>query len=240
MNRRVLYVVLALVVVVAVGFLALIWMDMRHSATGPGRGAPDGNHGPVVVAPGPSKPPQQPQPTGAVNAACGALGVSCASAYFGEWSWPADGSCHAIERNGFPEPDPRCTPGGSVPGLTAETLRSPDWRTKCIRNCQSSEKQKHVTYAWYSLPAPTNNSGATQVCELDHLVPLELGGADGLGNIWPQCGPEDVVLRARYFKQKDLVENYLAREVRAGRMDLDRAQRGIAADWTQYLQAAVQ
>jgi hypothetical protein len=30
---------------------------------------------------------------------------------------------------------------------------------------------------------PHGNSGSNQVCELDHLVPLELGGADGLGNI---------------------------------------------------------
>jgi hypothetical protein len=73
---------------------------------------------------------------------------------------------------------------------------------------------------------------------LDHLVPLELGGADGLGNIWPQCGPDDVRLRDRYFKRKDQVENYLAAKVRAGQMSLDEAQRGIAADWTQSLDAS--
>jgi hypothetical protein len=70
------------------------------------------------------------------------------------------------------------------------------------------------------------------------LISLELGGADTLENIWPQCGPKGVVLRNRYFKQKDIVENYLAREVKAGRMDLSEAQRGIAQDWTQYLDAA--
>lgn len=42
-----------------------------------------------------------------------------------------------------------------------------------------------------------------QTCELDHTVPLELGGAVGMGNIWPECGPADVTLRERYFKQKD-------------------------------------
>ena len=61
--------------------------------------------------------------------------------------------------------------------------------------------------------------------KLDHLVPLELGGSDGLGNIWPECGPDDVILRERYFRQKDHVENYLATEVRSGRMSLDSAQR---------------
>jgi hypothetical protein len=73
------------------------------------------------------------------------------------------------------------------------------------------------------------------VCELDHLVPLELGGENRLGNIWPQCGPNENALRDRYFKRKDRVEGYLAAKVRAGDMPLEEAQRGIAADWTQYL-----
>ena len=71
-------------------------------------------------------------------------------------------------------------------------------------------KQKPVTYAWYGMTAPAENNGQKQVCELDHLVPLELGGADGLGNIWPQCGPDESALKSRFFKRKDLAENYLA------------------------------
>lgn len=73
------------------------------------------------------------------------------------------------------------------------------------------------------------------MCELDRLVPLELGGADGLGNIWPQCGPDGATLNERYFKAKDCVENFLAGEVSAGRTSFYDAQRGIAEDWTQYL-----
>ncbi len=76
------------------------------------------------------------------------------------------------------------------------------------------------------------------MCELDHLVPLELGGADGLGNIWPECGPANAPLARRNFKIKDRVENYLAAQVRAGRMPLAEAQRGIAGDWSRYLAAA--
>jgi hypothetical protein len=122
--------------------------------------------------------------------------------------------------------------------MTAETLRDPAWRTKCIRNCQSSEQQKHVAYEWYGVSRPADNQGANQVCELDHLVPLELGGADGLGNIWPECGPDSVTLRERYFKQKDVVENYLAAKVKKGEMPLGEAQKGIATDWVQYLDIA--
>jgi hypothetical protein len=170
-----------------------------------------------------------------VGGSCEMLGVSCGSKYFATWRWPENGSCAVSLRNGYPIPDARCTPGGIVPNLTIDVLRDPAWRTKCIRNCQSSESQKHITYEWYGLPTPADNKGPTQVCELDHLVPLELGGADGLGNIWPECGPDESTLRDRYFKRKDRVEGYLAAKVRAGEMPLEEAQRGIAVDWTQYI-----
>ena len=93
-------------------------------------------------------------------------------------------------------------------------------------------------YSWYRLLHPVHNDGQDKICELDHLVPLELGGADTLDNIWHQCGPNAVGLRERYFKIKDIVENYLTAMVKAGKMDLDEARKGIAIDWTQYLQAA--
>jgi hypothetical protein len=64
--------------------------------------------------------------------------------------------------------------------------------------------------------------------------------ASSLDNIWPQCGPPGVPLAQRYFKQKDIVENYLAWRVRHGEMNLGQAQRGIATDWTQYLAVAKQ
>jgi hypothetical protein len=164
--------------------------------------------------------------------------VICETQYFADWTEPAMGACKVRMSNGYPVPDAKCTPGGANPSVTLDVLRDPAWRTKTVRNCASSEAQKHVAYRWYDIEKPQVNSNQNQVCELDHLVPLELGGADGLGNIWPQCGPDAVSLNQRYFKQKDHVENYLAEEVKAGRMALGEAQRGIAKDWTQYLNDA--
>ena len=66
-----------------------------------------------------------------------------------------------------------------------------------------------------------------------HLVPLELGGADSLDNIWPQCGPFSATGMAVYFKQKDKVEDYLTTMVKTGKMELREAQEGVARDWTQ-------
>jgi len=169
---------------------------------------------------------------------CDVNGVTCSSQYFAAWQRPTDGGCTLDTRNGYQVPDPHCTPGGIDTSVTVEVLRNPDWRTRCIRNCESSEAQKHVTYGWYNAFKPKINSQQNQICELDHLVPLELGGADGLGNIWPECGPNDTVLKERYFKIKDRVENYLADEVKQGHMPLAAAQHGIAEDWTQFLPAA--
>ncbi len=173
------------------------------------------------------------------EASCDGLSLTCTSEYFVQWQEPAEGACAVQTRPGsYPLPDGRCTPGGINPSITENVLRDPRWRTRCTRNCQVDEADKHAAYAWYGIPRPRHNEGENQVCELDHLVPLELGGADGLGNIWPECGPDDAALRERYFKVKDRVENYLADEVRAGRMPLEQAQRGIASDWTRYLAAA--
>lgn len=176
--------------------------------------------------------------TGQRTEGCSDLGLSCSSDYIRSWQPPDEGTCTVSMRNGYPIPDPRCTPGGINPSITAEMLRDTDFRTRCVRNCATSEAEKHVTYKWYGIQKPRSNSGDHQVCELDHLVPLELGGSDGLGNIWPQCGPDSTVLQDRYFKIKDRVENYLADEVKAGRIPVDAAQRGIASDWTQFLPAA--
>ena len=172
---------------------------------------------------------------------CDALGVTCTSEYLAQWREPEDGACAVRNRPGsYPLPDARCTPGGINPSVTEGVLRDPRWRTRCTRNCQVDEADKHAAYAWYGIARPRRNEGENQVCELDHLVPLELGGADGLGNIWPECGPDEAALPERYFKIKDRVESYLADEVRAGRMPLAEAQHGIASDWTRYLPAANQ
>lgn len=99
-------------------------------------------------------------------------------------------------------------------------------------------KAEALVYAWYAMRRPRYNADNAQVCELDRLIPLELGGADGLGNMWPQCGPDSADLNQRYFRVKDRVERYLAAEVGSGRMSLREAQSRIASDWTQNIAAA--
>jgi len=147
---------------------------------------------------------------------------------------PPSQGCTTRTSNGFPIPDPNCTPGAINPTLTIEVLRDPGFTDRCVRDAATNEEEKATTYEWYNLPHPSDNSGENQICELDHLISLELGGADTLDNIWPQCGPSGVVLPQRFFKEKDTVENFLAMQVKEGRMELSEAQKSIATDWTQF------
>jgi hypothetical protein len=224
MFRRSLFVrfVVGVLIVGAVSFFFI-----RNQGRGPGREERR------------EYPRESRRPEARGGESAGAAGhVICETQYFADWTEPGAGKCAVRMRNGYPVPDAKCTPGGVNPSVTIDVMRDPTWRTKTVRNCASSEAEKHVAYRWYDIEKPQVNSNENQVCELDHLVPLELGGADGLGNIWPQCGPDAVTLNQRYFKQKDHVENYLAEEVKAGRMPLIEAQLGIATDWTQYLSDA--
>ena len=139
---------------------------------------------------------------------------------------PPTHACHARMSHGLPIPDPTCSPGATNPTITIQILRTATqppatgFRTSCVRDKATSAHAKAATYDWYGVPHPAHNTGASQTCELDHIVSLELGGADTLDNIWPECGPPGVALNDRYFKQKDLVENYLAAQVHTGAMTL--------------------
>lgn len=148
---------------------------------------------------------------------------------------PVAHTCSIGERNKFQIPDPKCTPGAINPSLTLEVLTDPDFRTACLRDEATSAEKKKETYAFYGITEPRENSGKNQTCELDHFISLELGGADTLDNIWPQCGPDGAELEERDFKQKDMVEDYLAFLVKNRRMSLGDAQKGIVQDWTQFL-----
>jgi hypothetical protein len=161
------------------------------------------------------------------------------------WTPPSDGDCHPGVSNGFPIPDPKCTPGAYNTTLSIKVLSHNGFTTKCVRDKATKPAEKDKTYGWYGITKPPNNTGKNQVCEKDHLVSLQIGGADTLDNIWPQCGPDGVTLNERYFKIKDEVENFVAVPFRKGdtelvlddgtHLSLADVQNQIAKDWTFFL-----
>lgn len=96
----------------------------------------------------------------------------------------------------------------------------------------TTEKMKNEVYAAYGVdkhrPLPGAGSGTFKapLYEIDHLISLELGGADDVDNLWPQPYYQHPGAR-----EKDTVENWLHRQVCSGKMDPQEAQRSIATDW---------
>jgi hypothetical protein len=76
--------------------------------------------------------------------------------------------------------------------------------------------------ARYRLPWSRRNE-----FKIDHLIPLELGGADTIDNLWPQS------VRAKPYgaDRKELLTEVLLTRIRAGQMTLTQAQEQISQDW---------
>ncbi len=128
-------------------------------------------------------------------------------------------SCHARDRGKLP--DPACTPGSIDPAVTQRDIRSTICRagwTARVRppEAQTERAKYHVAYPAYHLLASDGS-------ELDHLVPLELGGSNDITNLWPEVG--------RIPNPKDSVEDALNHAVCDGRVRLAAAQNAIASDW---------
>jgi hypothetical protein len=120
-------------------------------------------------------------------------------------------------------PDRRCSPGAYDTGLTAAVLCSPGFRTSRIRNVSQATKAQ-VERA-YGLPARLYGRSL----EIDHIVPLELGGSNAVANLYPEPGAG-----AHGYRDKDRLENRLHALVCAGQIGLRDAQARIAANWRQF------
>jgi len=130
-------------------------------------------------------------------------------------------SCHARGSGTRLLPDRHCTPGAVDPAVTSATLDRTICRTgytKTVRPpVDQTEPAKHRMYKAYGIPESTTS-------ELDHLVPLELGGSNDITNLWIETGEQP--------NPKDRVENDLRRAVCDHRVSLTDAQAAIAIDWT--------
>jgi hypothetical protein len=65
--------------------------------------------------------------------------------------------------------------------------------------------------------------------EIDHLIPLCLGGSDDFSNLWPQ--PRRSIEPKWNAEAKDRLERRLCEMVCAGQLDISTAQEAIAQDW---------
>lgn len=131
-------------------------------------------------------------------------------------------------------PDATCTPGATDPAVTQANIGS----TICVRG-YTTRVRPPVSYTdplKRQLMARYGSSGSATAYELDHLIPLEVGGSPtSVHNLWPQSRDTHPG-----SPEKDRLENWLRDQVCGGRMTLADAQRSIAADWVRTWQQAGQ
>jgi len=120
--------------------------------------------------------------------------------------------------HGEPLNDLRITPGLTFHAAVATICRS-GYSTR-VRDVPESEKRR--VYAEYGITHHT-----TGQYEIDHLISLELGGSNAMGNLWPQLNDHP----HGYLNSKDILENRLHALVCAGKVSLRRVQALIARNW---------
>ena len=132
---------------------------------------------------------------------------------------------HYRHRDGWLLPDSILTPGKVAIRDTqtvCHTLTSTERHTR-----ESLKEHIREEYGGPAHPKPGTE-------EVDHLVPLTLGGADDSLNLWMQpANPRPG------FKDKDRLEVWLYAEVCHGRLPLDSAQRWIVHDFPGAYRAMV-
>ena len=127
-------------------------------------------------------------------------------------------------------PTPIRTPGATNPDITPDNIHenicNPNWSTKSIRPPVNYTNRLKIEQIQEYADADTN----PRDYEEDHLIPLEIGGnPTDPRNLWPE--PYDTSIPDGGARYKDKVENYLHKQVCAGNLTLDQAQKEIANDW---------
>jgi hypothetical protein len=118
-------------------------------------------------------------------------------------------------------PDPTLTPG-AVRTTNLGEICGDD--TRSLRH--GSRERSDLIFERYHI-APADRMQYT----LDHLIPLEIGGADVVDNIWPE--PRRSLAGEWDDTRKDQVERRLGMLVCSGELDVEIAQKAIAEDWTE-------
>ena len=118
-------------------------------------------------------------------------------------------------------PDPTITPG---------VVRTTDATDVCSHGTNQlrhmSPERSDAIMADHGLPG-----GHHPDYEIDHLIPLGIGGADSDANLWPE--PRATVEPEWNAERKDQLEAKLRALVCAGRLDIVVAQKAVADDWTE-------
>jgi Divergent InlB B-repeat domain len=121
-------------------------------------------------------------------------------------------------RSAGPLPDRRCSPGAVYADATLQLICTPGYAAK-MNVLPAAER--NIVYAEYRVPRSRRAS-----FEIDHIVPVEIGGSNAVGNLYAEPGRP-----APGFRVKDKLERRLEQLVCARKVPLGAMQRAIATDW---------
>jgi len=116
-------------------------------------------------------------------------------------------------------PNKTITPGGVLKSATLKKICTPNY-SKTVKNVPESMKKR--VFKAYGITNPAKGE-----YEIDHLVPLCIGGSNEFKNLWPQ----------HYDKgtwnahKKDRLEVRMKRLICTGHLDLKQAQKEMASNW---------
>lgn len=116
-------------------------------------------------------------------------------------------------------PDSRVTPGAV---RTTSKANVCDTKAQQYRATSEALKRK-VCAEYHAKDCPDPAKG-----EIDHLIPLTLGGADVLANLWWQPAPD--------YHIKDKLEVRMHALVCSGKLPLTEAQEEIRSDWNRAME----
>ena len=124
-------------------------------------------------------------------------------------------------------PNLSLTPG-AVLTTDATTICTPGYASS-VRNIPTVTKKQ--VYAEYgaSYPQPTG------AYEVDHFIPLEIGGSNDIKNLWLESATP-----TPGFHQKDQFENFEHGQVCNGTISVAEAQSRMASDWYFYWEEEVE
>jgi hypothetical protein len=118
-------------------------------------------------------------------------------------------------------PNPNLT-GGSV-RIDGHVVSATCGHSKQHRSSMNHARRDEILTR-YGLPPGTHPD-----FEIDHLIPLCLGGGDDLSNLWPQ--PRRSIEPKWNAEAKDRLERLMCDRVCSGQIDIGTAQEAFSKDW---------
>jgi hypothetical protein len=124
-------------------------------------------------------------------------------------------------------PNPTLTPG-AVTTTDASTICTAGYASS-VRNVSAAAKKQVYAEYGVSYPQPTG------AYEVDHFIPLEIGGSNDITNLWLEAATP-----TPGFHQKDQFENFEHDQVCDGTISVTEAQSRMVSDWYLYWQEEVE